>query len=153
MERNDLLLSAQKLLKVPQQWADEYSAKRELLVSKMNLKMEARPDLIDLVGANNVEMMKDNHSDHARFLESIFYQHSPDILVDTVLWVFSVFGARKFNSTYWYAQLNTWIEIYKVELSEECYNAIYPYYNWMLINIPNFLELADEKLDTPNSLH
>ena len=153
MERNDLFLSAQKLPQVPEQWADEYSEKREMLVSKMNLKMEARPDLIDMVEENNVEMMKDNQANHACFLESIFYQHSPEILVDTVLWVFRVYRARKFNSTYWVAELNTWIEIYKVELSEECYKAIYPYYNWMQINIPNFVQLADEKLDAPDSLH
>ena len=71
MERNDLFLSAQKLSQVPEQWADEYSAKREMLVNKMNLKMEARPDLFDMVGETNVEMMKDNHANHARFLESI----------------------------------------------------------------------------------
>ena len=153
MKRNDLLLSAQKLPQVSEQWADEYSAKREMLFIKMNLKMETRPDLFDMVGGNNVEMMKDNHDNHSRFMESIFYQHSPDILVDTLLWVFRVFPARKFNSTYWAAQLNTWIEIYKVELSEECYKAIYPYYNWMQINIPNFEQLADEKLDATNSLH
>jgi hypothetical protein len=119
----------------------------------MNQKMESRSDLLDMVGAGNVEMMKDNHANHARFLESIFTQHSPEVLVDTVLWVFRAYRSRNFSSTYWAAQLNTWIEIYKKELSSECFQEIYPYYNWMQINIPSFNQLAEEKLDAPLSSH
>jgi hypothetical protein len=153
MERIDLIATAQKLPQVSEKLANEYSTKRDALVNKMNAIMEARPDLIDMVGANNIEMMKDNHANHARFLESLFYQHSAEILVDTVLWVFRAYRSRNFNSTYWAAQLNTWIEIYKKELSSDCYKAIYPYYNWMQINIPNFVKLADDKLNAPNSSH
>jgi hypothetical protein len=69
------------------------------------------------------------------------------------LWVFRAYRARKFKSTYWAAQLNGWLEIYKKELSDDCFEAVYPYYNWMQIHIPIFVTLADEKLDSPNSLH
>jgi len=153
MERADLIVSAQKLSQVTTALALEYSSKRDYLVELMNKKMAARADLNEMVGADNIEMMKDNHANHARFLESIFYQHSAEILVDTVLWVFSAYRARNFSATYWSAQLNGWIEIYKDELSTDCYNAIYSYYNWMLINIPNFVRLSNEKLNAPNSLH
>lgn len=153
MERNDLILTAQKLPQVSEKWALEYSSKRDFLVNEINKKMEARADLIDMVGANNIEMMKDNHANHARFMESVFYQHSAETLVDTVLWVFRAYRARRFSSTYWAAQLNGWIEIYKKELSTDCFNAVFPYYNWMQINIPNFVKLAEEQLNAPNSLH
>jgi hypothetical protein len=115
--------------------------------------MEARPDIVEMVGKNNINMMRDNHANHARFLESIFNQHSPETLVDTVLWVFRAYIARNFSSTYWAAQLNTWIEIYKKELTKECYDAIYPYYNWMQINIPSFTILAEEETEAPSSAH
>ncbi len=147
MERNDLILSAQKLQQVSEKNTQEYSAKRDLLVDVMNKKMGARADILEMVGETNLDMMKDNHANHARFLESIFAQHSPETLVDTILWVFRAYRMRNFKSTYWAAQLNTWIEIYKAELSPECYQAIYPYYNWMQINIPNFVQLSDEKLE------
>lgn len=98
-------------------------------------------------------MMKDNHANHARFMESVFTNPLAETLVDTILWVFRAYRSRKFGSTYWAAQLNTWIEIYKSELSEECFEAVYPFYNWMQINIPNFVKLSDEKLDAPNTLH
>jgi hypothetical protein len=153
MNRGELIKTASALNQVSTKSAAEFGAKRESLVVLMNQKMESRPDLIEMVGAGNVEMMKDNHANHARFLESIFTQHSPEVLVDTVLWVFRAYRSRNFSSTYWAAQLNAWIEIYKKELSPECFQEIYPYYNWMQINIPSFNQLAEDKLDAPLSAH
>ena len=153
MERNDLINSAKKLQQVGVKATEEYGAKTELLVSLMNRKMESRPDLLDLVGVNNVEMMKDNHANHIRFMESIFHHHSPEVLTDTVLWVFRAYRSRNFSSTYWAAQLNTWIEILKKEISPESFHEIYPYYNWMQINIPTFNKLAEENLEAPFSAH
>lgn len=153
MDRNDLVRTAEKLKQVSEKSAAEYSSKKENLVVMMNKKMEIRPDLLDMVGAGNVDMMKDNHANHARFLESIFNQHSPEILTDTVLWVFRAYRSRNFSSTYWAAQLNTWIEIYRKELSAECFQEVYPYYNWMQIHIPTFNKLAEDELDAPLSAH
>ena len=153
MDRNYLITAAEKLKQVSEKSAGEFSSKMGALVASMNQKMESRPDLPDMVGAGNVEMMKDNHANHARFLESIFNQHSPEILTDTVLWVFRAYRSRNFSSTYWAAQLNTWIEIYKKELSPECFQEIYPYYNWMQINIPTFNKLAEDELEAPLSAH
>jgi len=153
MDRNDLVKTAENLKQVSEKSAAEFSSKKENLVVMMNKKMEIRPDLLDMVGAGNVEMMKDNHANHARFLESIFNQHSPEILTDTVLWVFRAYRSRNFSSTYWAAQLNTWIEIYREELSADCFQEIYPYYNWMQINIPTFNKLAEDELDAPLSAH
>lgn len=153
MDRNYLVKSAERLKQVSERSAVEFGSKKDNLVALMNKIMETRPDLLDMVGAGNVEMMKDNHANHARFLESIFNQHSPEILTDTVLWVFRAYRSRNFSSTYWAAQLNTWIEIYRKELSPECFQEIYPYYNWMQINIPIFNKLAEDELDAPLSAH
>lgn len=153
MYREKLIQSAKSLKQVTPMSAAEFGTKRETLVARMNLVMCNRPDLIQLVGVNNVEMMKDNHDNHARFIESIFINLSPEVLVDTVLWVFRAYRSRNFSSTYWAAQLNTWIEIYKKVLSPECFNEVYPYYNWMQINIPLFNKLAEGELDAPLSAH
>jgi hypothetical protein len=153
MQREDLLLSAKKLQQVSEKSASEFGSKREFLVDLMNKKMEKRADLLEMVGTDNVEMMRDNQANHARFLDSIFNEHSPEILVDTVLWVFRAYRSRNFSSTYWAAQFNTWIEIYNTELSPDCYKEIYPYYNWMQINIPTFNKLAEENLEVTYSAH
>lgn len=153
MTKSDLLKSAQELNQVGQGMTDEYSSKRDLLVNLMNAQMLERLDIKEMVGADNEDMMKDNHANHARFLESIFLNHNPEVLLDTVLWVFRAYRSRNFSSTYWSAQLNTWLEIYKENLSDDCYQSIYPYYNWMLINIPFFNDLAEQDFDAPLSSH
>ena len=153
MDKSHLLKTAEQLQQVSALSASEFCSKRDHLIDLMNQKMLARPDLISMVGEGNVEMMKDNHANHARFLESIFKLQQADVLVDTVLWVFRAYRSRNFASTYWAAQLNTWIEIYRKELSPECFTEIYPYYNWMQINIPIFNLLAENELDAPLSAH
>jgi hypothetical protein len=153
MKKVDLLKTAQKINPVSQELADEFSSKRDFLVELMNKKMLERPDLNEMVGESNINMMKDNHANHARFLESIFYNYSPEVFLDTVLWVFRAYRSRNFNSTYWAAQLNTWIQIHKEHLSENCFKSIYPYYNWMQINIPSFNALAEQDIDAPLSSH
>ena len=72
MNRNDLIKTAEKLKQVSEKCAAEFGSKKDGLVAMMNQKMEARTDLAHMVGVGNVEMMKDNHANHARFLESIF---------------------------------------------------------------------------------
>lgn len=151
--RNQLIKTAKKLPLVNEKCAEEYSKNRNLLVEKLNQKMVLRPDINQMVGENNIEMMKDNHANHARFMESVFYDFNAEILVDTILWVFRAYRSRNFSSTYWAAQINAWLEIYKNNLSEQCYDAIYPYYSWMQINIPVFSNLADENLEAPLSSH
>jgi len=126
MDRDDLIKTAGNLKQVSEKSASEYSFKRNGLVDLMNKKMESREDLPDMVGIGNIDMMKDNHANHARFLESIFIQYSPEVLVDTVLWVFRAYRSRNFRSTYWSAQLNSWIEILEKELSKNVFRRYIP---------------------------
>lgn len=153
MSKNELIKTAKKLKQLDEKLATEFSEKRDLLVELMNTKMLSRTDIVQMVGEDNLEMMKDNHANHARFMESVFFAYNPEIIVDTVLWVFRAYRSRNFGSTYWAAQLNTWLVLYKEKLSPECYNAVYPYYNWMQINIPVFNKLAEENIDAPLSSH
>ena len=153
MDKNYLLETATQLKQVKVKTADEYHQKAEELITKMNKLMLERPDIESLVGSNNINMMKDNHSNHVRFIASILKNHNPDVLVDTVLWVFRAYRSHGFTTNYWAAQLNTWIIIIKEILSSECFVEVYPYYEWMQINIPIFVKVSDEKLEELNYLH
>ncbi len=153
MTKESVLKTAKQLKQVSEEMANEYSSKIDNLVVQINAKMLERTDIKEMVGENNLDMMKDNHANHARFLESVFYDFNPDVLVDTVLWVFRAYRSRNFSSTYWSAQLNTWLDIYKENLSPACFDAIYPYYKWMQINIPVFTKLAEDSIDAPLSTH
>jgi hypothetical protein len=153
MDKSFLLETAIQLKQVSINSLEEYQKKTEQLIAAMNTLMLEKTDIEDLVGKNNLNMMKDNHANHVRFMVSVFKNYNPEVLVETVLWVFRAYRSHGFTSNYWATQLNTWIYLLKNELTPACYSEIYPFYEWMQINIPVFVKLSDEKLDASQSLH
>ena len=153
MDRSQRIETTGGLKSVSRESLEELSAKRESLVKRLNEVMLARPDIMNLVGEENLEMMKDNHANHSRFMESVFTNFNAEVLVDTVLWVFRAYRTRGFSSAYWAAQLNNWIVLYSQTLTKSCFTEIYPFYTWMQIHIPEFVKLSDEKLEGNFPLH
>ncbi len=138
--------SAEQLQKPSKKSTEEFVQKSEKLAAEMNRIMTARKDVVKMVGENNLSMMEDNHRNHARFLSSVFTNFQPTVLVETVLWVYRAYRAHGFNLSYWPAQLDQWVELFKSELSEDCFKEIYPFYNWMIINQPAFVIESDKVL-------
>ena len=153
MDKNNLIESASKINHFSEATQQEYAQKSELLINKMNSLMLARADLKELIGENTQEMMKDNHANHVRFISSILKNFSPEVLVETILWVFRAYRSHRFTTSYWAVQLNSWISIMKETLTPEAYNQVFPLYEWMQINIPLFVKLSDEKLESALSMH
>lgn len=124
----------------------EYAEKREHLVAKVNQIMLGRQDIFELINEKHVDMMKDNHSNHARFVETILRHYNPEVLIETVLWVFRTYRSRGFHPSYWPAQLNTWVAVLKDSVSPKTFQAIYPLYNWFIVNIPAFTAISDRQI-------
>lgn len=153
MDKNYLLQTAAKLPDISSEAADEYFDRFEQLLSKMNYSMLERNDIETLIGKDNTRMMMDNHANHLRFMGSIFKNRNDEVLVETILWVFRAYRSHNFTTNYWAAQINTWIDILPEILSSETYKNIYPYYEWIQINIPLFVMLSDEVLNNSLSMH
>lgn len=143
MTREELLETARAMPPFPAEAAREYGREREILVADVNKRLLQRPDVEQLVGPGNLDMMRDNHGNHARFVESLLQCYNADVLVETVLWVFRAYRAHGFRLTYWSAQLNAWVEVLQARLSPESFAAIYPLYRWFIIHIPTFVALTD----------
>ncbi|QTA80177.1 Uncharacterized protein dnl_24700 [Desulfonema limicola] len=146
MTKQDLIRSASELDLPQKEAAKEYVQKQEHLVLLINKTMLARPDIKELAGEKNIEMMKDNHSNHARFIGSILEYYNPEVLVNTVLWVFRSYRSRGFHQNYWAAQINAWINILCQELSSQGLEKILPLYKWLSINIPAFSDISEKSL-------
>ena len=147
MNKSDLIKSAEKLQQPSQAASNEFEEKRELLAAEMNRLMTSRDDLAQLVGEGNILMMEDNHRNHARFMSTVFLYFEPEVLVETVLWVFRAYRSHGFQLTYWPAQLDNWVELFKTHLSAETFKEIYPFYNWMIVNQPVFVLESDHQAD------
>jgi hypothetical protein len=143
MTKLELLQTARRLVQPPAEVAREYASKRESLAAEMNRLMLARPDVERLAGPGNLAMMEDNHRNHARFLESVFLSFSPEVLVETVLWVYRAYRAHGFGLAYWPAQLSTWIDILGRRMTPDACVAIEPFYHWMIIHQADFVTLSE----------
>jgi hypothetical protein len=148
VNKEELTATAQAIPTPSADAAAEYEQKRETLVARVNELMLARSDLDTLVGPENHKMMTDNHANHARFVAAILSRMDANQLVDTVLWVFSAYRSHGFHKTYWAAQLNTWVEVLRGELSEEAFAGVYRLYDWFIIHQPSFFALTDEQIRT-----
>lgn len=144
MKKESLLDSAAYLGPYSKQAVDEYASKTDKMVDRINTIMLERSDISTMIGSANLEMMKDNHANHARFILSIMDNYNKDVLVETILWVFRAYRSHGFASTYWAAQLNAWIIILKEELNKDTFDQVYPLYQWMQVNIPAFDTLSEK---------
>ena len=142
--KEKLLETALSLIQPQESVVQEFSRKRDELAAMGNRTMADRSDLEKLVGKGNQQMAEDNNRNFARFMESMFSDYNAEVLVDTVLWVFRAYRSHGFQTTYWAANLNVWVDMLDRELSTEAFDALYPYYNWLIVNIPIFVKLTDE---------
>lgn len=140
MKKEELIKSA-KLLKTPSKESfEEFIAKSGAAVSQLNEMLCQNNGLNNLIGEDNVELMLDNHKNHAQFMQAVFETYDPQVFVDTIDWVLGVYMRRGFTIEYWDYQLSGWIDIYRKLLSEKAFNEIFPFYDWMRNNIRNFRE-------------
>ena len=151
--RKEILIQSASNLKQPGSEAlQEFEQKQDAMLAVINDRFKNRPDLDHLIGEGNLEMMMNNHHNHLRFMVSLFGSYSPDVLVETVLWVFRAYRTHGFRLAYWPAQLDVWVEIMKESLSEKCFRELYPFYQWMIVNNPVFAVLSDEVI-SGDSVH
>ena len=144
--------SAKKIPPAGNNAISEYHNKSESLVAAINVHMTSQENLHELIGKNNVAMMKNNHANHILFIQSILKYPTPEVLVDTLLWVFKTYRSHGFSVNYWVVQINAWQDILKDQLSEEAYIQILPLYKWIQENIPLLDQLSAINKEEENSL-
>lgn len=146
----DYLTQTAHLLRQPSATAAaEFEDHRDALAELLNQRMAARPDLYRLIGPDNLPMMQDNSRNLCRFMGSLFGAYSPQVLVETVLWVFRAYRTHGFQTTYWAANLDTFVEILREQTSAESYDELYPFFAWLITHIPIFVSISDAQLAEP----
>ena len=146
MNRQHLLESASRLVQPDHAHAAEFVSKADRLAAELNRRMLARTDVEKLIGPGNEMMMQDNSRNFTRFMGALFNSYKPEVLVDTALWVFRAYRSHGFQTTYWPANIDTYVEILEEELSPEAFASLYPFFDWLIVNIPAFVALSDEAL-------
>lgn len=130
----------------------EFELHRDALAAELNLRMSARPDLDRLIGPGNLAMMQDNSRNFCRFMSVQFQGYEPQVLVQTALWVFRAYRAHGFQTTYWPANLDTFVEIMREKATPGTFDQLYPFFQWLIVNVPTFVALSEVNPATAGTL-
>jgi hypothetical protein len=71
--RTRLVATASELVQPPIDTAMAHRVDLEQWIAKVDHALLQRPDLESLIGQGNIELMKDNHRNHALFMNSLFF--------------------------------------------------------------------------------
>ncbi len=146
-----LIQTAQLLRQPTTAAATEFEGARDSLAEELSREMTARPDLEKLIGPGNLPMMQDNSRNFCRSMGAMFAACEPAVLAQTALWIFRAYRAHGFHSTYWPANLDTFVEIARARLVPATFAETYPFFQWLIANIPSFVKISDEQLAEPLS--
>jgi len=124
----------------------EFHKHLDRLVDDVNDTLESRSDIASLIGHNQIETMRDNHRNSANFMLNVFKLDQPELLVQTMPWVYHTYRAHHFSSDYWPAVLQIWIEMIDSQLSTETAKIISSYYKWILNHHETWIRLAEHAL-------
>ncbi|MDZ7794221.1 MAG: hypothetical protein U5P10_11210 [Spirochaetia bacterium] len=151
MTREEFIQSAQTLEQPSTEASQEFEAAAEHIANELNKHMTARADLENLIGdIANKAMLEDNSRNFCRFMSANFQSYKPEVFVDTVLWVFRTYRSHGFNISFWPANVDTCVEIIREILSTDSFNEVYPFYKWIIVNIPSFTIISDSFVEPCN---
>ncbi len=112
------------------------------LTDDVDRELEGRPDLKDLIGADNVELMRDNHRNHVAFMDNVFFLGNYNLLARIVPWVYRVYTARGFTLDYFPVELQAWADAIRNRMPPQQAAPILAVYAWMIRHHDDFAQQA-----------
>lgn len=122
--------------------AAEYAANVEGLAAYLNASMRKKPQVMELIGHNELGVMYANHAHHARFIRALTMLNNYDLLVRTLPWVYRSYQAHGFSHDYFAQALPVWKKAVATMLSKEAAAEITPIYDWLISNHEEMVGLA-----------
>lgn len=134
--RNIIMLdshSIEELQPIPEGSAQAYASNRDALVQKVNQLMSAHDNISELIGSpNNLEMMCNNHQNHADFMIAILLFNRFEVLKNTLPWIYSNYVQKGFKYAYFEAELLCWKTAIENILPKDEQKAVINLYDWIL---------------------
>ena len=135
-----LIEDCKQLKAIPEEAAELYASAAERLQNHVNDQFEANPKLNELIGGNPLDVMRNNHRNHAAFMATVFKLNSFELLARTVPWVYRAYHSRGFSYDYFMTELVAW----QVAI-HECLDRnveIRAVYTWMVQHHSEMIQLS-----------
>jgi len=139
----EILASCRKLPKVSSKAAEAYAQASLSLQAHVYVQLEANQKIMDLIGRNPFEMMRDNHRNHAAFMSTVFKLNSFELMARTVPWVYRTYHAKGFSYDYFLAELVAWqIAIHANLHNVDQKSEILASYIWLVQHHEDMIKLS-----------
>jgi methanogenic corrinoid protein MtbC1 len=139
----DILASCRTLPRISPEAAEAYALADSRLQDHVNEQLETHPKIRQLIGRNPLDLMRDNHRNHAAFMTTVFRINSFELLARTVPWVYRAYHARGFSYDYFPVELVAWqIAIHECLDQPEQRTEILKVYSWMVQHHEEMIKLS-----------
>lgn len=140
---------AQALEPIDSVAAVAYSQNLSRMVDTVNTTMQEYERLTDLIGPNPIEVMYDNHSNHAKSMLAQFRFHGARTLVGTLILMYRTYIERGFAPDYFLVELDAWMQAIDQYLDAHSAQSIKRVYQLMRDVHPQILLLAQQTTSAP----
>lgn len=144
MKRKDLIEDAKSLKQPSQETLMEFTDKKEMMIRDLNDLLFSSPGFESIVAKDLHDMLRDNHQNQFKFMESVYSAYNADVFVNTVLWVFSTYRSHGFNLEYWDRLFPAVLKIYEKHLTGQAFAELAPFYRWLNAKKHVFIQLSNE---------
>jgi len=114
------------------------------LPPRVDERLLRHPDLIRFLGPNAYDLLRQNHENHAKFMDNVFFLGAPALLRRTLPWVYRTYGARGVSPDYFPVELEAWKGAVAERLPGAEAEAIHRVYDWMIEIHPAIVQEAKE---------
>lgn len=136
---------AETIEPVSTQAAAHYAAKQAEIVIREDQLLESVPNLSEILGGQPLEVMFENHRNHARFMANVFRFNHYRLMARIVVWVYRSYHARNFSFEYFRLALPRWQQAVGENLKQPEAADINRVYQWLIDHHDEFVELAQSQ--------
>lgn len=140
----DIINEAKALPTVPLKEAAMYHEIIPELTHNVNELMSSHPSIHELIGHNPLQVMYDNHRNHAAFMATVFNTQSYELLIRTVPWVYRSYSAHRFSYDYFPLELQAWIDAIEKK-HDKPMKTIVAVYRWMILKHESMMILSNSE--------
>lgn len=141
-----IIAEAKELPAVSFEAAKKYSEKKEILIAQVNEELKKDPLINQILGKGTLELMFENHANHANFMANVFRFNQFELLVKTIPWVYRSYKARGFSYDYFLVALQAWSKAVEDHLDNDHVQMINRIYTWMLAKHQEMIKIAQEEV-------
>lgn len=131
-----------QLPRIEKETGEKYYANKDKLIKTVNDILADRDNIENLIGYNPLELMKENHENHARFMGNVFILNEYRMLIDTVPWVYNTYRQKGFSYKYFHQELKAWKQAIKTILGSKKTASILKIYDWLIENHDKFITIS-----------